>query len=156
MDISMHTQDKNQPPFHKLNRSNKLKLRMGYKPSDHEAGEDYAFGGDYTSIRVPLCAVERMTKIKPTDKIEPNVIIEELFIKANTRVKLIPNCIVYPEKEFVVSVEANPILHEVANLSYTGLYGKSDIQKSPFIVAEFKKQFDLSKLDWLVELRLIG
>ena len=131
------------PTFFKLNRMGTLKNSMGFKFVDDLP--DQCYGRDYQTLRIPLLESIKVGK-------EDTVVTKAT---SGVRLNLIPNCLINPSKEFNVWVEVNPELKYYASLDYTHIHGYTNIQVAPNILARFDRSFDLSSLDWLVELRLM-
>lgn len=110
---------------------------------------------DYMTIRVPLLCGQRHTKegIVEVDMREQ--------VKAGSRVKLIANCLISPKKNYHALLTVNPALHDVALTEYQNIFsmqrseGGIKLRVAPYVWCEFKRSFDLTKLDYLFELRCI-
>lgn len=132
-----------EPTFLKLNKPLVIKNRMGFQFV--EDIKDHMVSKDYLSIKVPLLEALKLGKE------------EEGVTKAvpQTKVKLIPNCLINPDREFTVLVSPNPKLFEYASIGWEQFVGYTNIKTAPYLIARFDRSLTLSKLDYLIQLRLL-
>jgi len=108
-----------------------------------DSADDVAYSKDYIAMLVPLGEAY-------------NVSTEEIVSvgKANSRLKLIPKLSIAPKK-YRIQVEPNPLLYEVADVFHEKII-EPDSDSQPYIYVKFRREFDLSQLDYLVRLYLVS
>lgn len=122
-------------------RGNRLQTYGGVRVVD---GHSIRYSRDYATMYVPLY--------------EAFLLSEEAVVttaRAKQRIKLIPACTVQPAERYRVQAVINPALNSVATISYNNIV-ESDEPGSLEIYAHFHRDFDLSQLDYLVRLYLVG
>jgi hypothetical protein len=122
-------------------RANRAQLYGGIRVVD---GYEIRHSRDYSTMYVPLQ--------------EGFLLSEEQVVtqaRAKQRLKLIPACTVRPGERYRVQVVVNPLLYQYATINHNQLV-EHDEPVGPEIYAQFHRDFDLSQLDYLVRLYLIG
>lgn len=112
---------------------------------------------DYMTLLLPFLYGEKLNKKAEGGREEFG---KGDTIKANTRIKLVANCLISPSKNYHALFTVNPILHDVATTEYQQVMGMqrsagNTLQVAPYVWCDFKKSFKLSNLDYLFELRCI-
>lgn len=103
---------------------------------DHE----FQWSSNYTGVKVPL-----LEAYNPSSE---EIVTEA---KRGNRLRLIPACTVGPDKDHIKIRVNKKALEEVADFpaEFTICPGSGD---QPHFYATFKRDFDLSKLDYLIEI----
>ena len=122
--------------------------RLEDRPALIEGQERY-FSKDYYEVYVPLGAVIPLSASKSESDIDPT------DIQRNSRVRLEPACTLDVQERFRVEVDVNPALLEMADVSHIQMVSPLSGDQ-PHVYATFRKGADLSELEYLVRLRLVG
>lgn len=124
--------------FVNLVRGNRLSLYLGLEMLGEHA---YRFSKDYSYIEVPLLHAENSEGV--VDK-----------ALRNQHLKVIPACKFKVQgSRLKVLVKTNPLLQEVATAPT--MYMIEEESGSPIFYMTMRKDFDLSKLDWVVRVYLL-
>lgn len=128
--------------FLNLLSGNTLKSYLGHQTDDTNSPN---WAPDYTYIQVPLKEV-----YNPSD--------EKIVTKAmrNQQLKLIPACTINVRSRYKAMVKTNPKLQEVATCPTLYLIDGGDSREEISFYATFRKDYDLSELEWIVRVYLIG
>jgi hypothetical protein len=117
-------------------RSNYLGLNMW-------EGKSFRFSRDYLSVEIPLGKVMNPTEDKEVDKASRN---QHLLIMAA--------CSVAPREGYKVLVKTNPVLQGYGSVPPLFLM-EADELSIPMFHVTFRKDFDVSTLEWVVRLYLL-
>ena len=105
-----------------------------------EAGYTYKFLPDYSGMEMPVKLVEDM----------------ELGTKRNQTWILEAPCTINPVRDYKALVSVNPLLAQYADVSLMQLIDPGEKQEQIQVIAHFRKDMDLSKLDWLCRIYLLS
>jgi hypothetical protein len=127
--------------FLNLARGNRLSQYMGLKNDD---GNPIRYGKDYSYIEIGVREVYNPSEEKVVTK-----------VLRNQHVKIIPACKVNVKGGYKILVKTNPLLQEVANCPALFVLD-SDCQEEVAFYASFRKDMDISQLEWAVRLYMVG
>lgn len=130
--------------FRKLLKRN-LSTLLGFKSTELEGEERLVFTKDTQAVRVPASSVY--------DK--EGKLTDSLVVELNQRVKVTGACLFCPKKEYSAVVTVNPALYERGQVDARVIYTHENVQQTPILYFKALKKTDLSKYDWVFEIKLL-
>lgn len=117
--------------------------RIAYMKLEMLGGAQFTNAPDYTYVQIPVLELYNPTDEKPVTK-----------ALRNQHLKILPACKVDVRKPYKLWIKTNPKLQEVSSCPAMFMLDSDQGEQASFY-ATFRRDFDVSELDWCVRIYMM-